>query len=227
MDSLLNAFELIRRGGFAMIPLLFCSILSVAVMIERYAALRRAAAPTDALMDSLRARLEKGDADGALEACRATPGPVARVLAAGVAAYRVAPSTVERRLEEAALAEAPELHHRLAWLDTIITVAPLLGLLGTVVGMIGSFRIMGSTGASHPTAITAGVAEALIATATGLVIAIVTLVGYNALTDRVRSILGVIELRATQLLNLLADLREGRSVTGDREASGGNAEAAR
>jgi biopolymer transport protein ExbB len=211
MHSLVDSIELIRRGGAVMYPLLLCSVISVAIMIERYAALKRAAADTGRLMDEIRARLESGDVSGAVNACRSTPGPVARVLAGGLETVRLDVSAIERRLEELALAETPELHKRLVWLDTIITISPLLGLLGTVTGMISAFRIIGSTGASHPTAITSGVAEALIATATGLSIAIVTLVGYNALADRVRSIIGMMELRATQLLNMLADLREGRA----------------
>ncbi|MBW3623307.1 MAG: MotA/TolQ/ExbB proton channel family protein [Armatimonadetes bacterium] len=206
--NLLNAFELIQRGGIVMYPLLLCSILALAVMIERAYALRRAAADHEALMVKLRNRLLEGDLNGAIETCRATPGPVARVLEGGLNASHLSLSAIERRMEELALAETPELHKRLVWLDTIITVSPLLGLLGTVIGMVSSFQIIGSTGASHPTAITAGVAEALIATATGLSIAIVTLVGYNALTDRVRAIISNIELGATQLLNLLADLKE-------------------
>jgi biopolymer transport protein ExbB len=221
MNGLLNAVELIRRGGFVMYPLLLCSIFSVAIMIERYIALKRAATDTEGLMDSVRSRLERGDVSGAIADCRATPGPVAKVLAGGLQTSNLDAPAIERRLEELALAETPELHKRLVWLDTIITISPLLGLLGTVVGMISAFRIIGSSGASHPTAITSGVAEALIATATGLTIAIFTLVGYNALSDRVRSIIGAMELRATQLLNLLADIHEGRvpvANAGDRRS---------
>lgn len=208
MNGLMNAFELIQRGGLVMYPLLLCSVLAVAVMIERGYALRRAEADSEALMAKVRNRLMEGDLNGALDAAKAAPGPVARTLEGGLNASHLSLPAIERRMEEIALAETPELHKRLAWLDTIITISPLLGLLGTVIGMVSSFRIIGSTGASHPTAITAGVAEALIATATGLTIAIVTLVGYNALTERVRTILSRIELSATQLLNLLADLKE-------------------
>jgi biopolymer transport protein ExbB len=89
-------------------------------------------------------------------------------------------------------------------LDTIVTLAPLLGLLGTITGMIRSFNIISQTGVSHPMGITAGIAEALIATATGLVIAIFTLVAYNYFVERVKRIVGEIERRSTQLANFLA-----------------------
>ncbi len=250
MESLVNALDLLRRGGVVMIPLLGCSLISVAVMLERAVALRRADPDTAPLMARLRRHVEAGDLAAALEECRTTPGVIARVLESAMASLEsrqqplesgasphedgsgshpgapippalsldgrllVAPfnpfdtAALERRLEELALAETPELYRRLGWLDTIITISPLLGLLGTVLGMIGAFRILGATGAAHPTAITSGVAEALIATATGLAIAIVTLVGYNALSERVRGLLSMLELRATQLVNLLAAASE-------------------
>src|SRR5207248_8012294 len=111
---------------------------------------------------------------------------VARVLSSGLRMFtqgRTAEDMtrhVERAMEELALREVQRLQRRLGVLDTVITVAPLLGLLGTVTGMMGSFHVLSSQrGLSQPSAITGGVAEALIATATGLAIAIVTLVGYN------------------------------------------------
>jgi biopolymer transport protein ExbB len=115
-------------------------------------------------------------------------------------------------MEEQTLADQRVLNRRLVVLDTIVTLAPLLGLLGTVLGMISAFRIISVHGTSHPAGITGGVAEALIATATGLAIAIFSLVGYNWCRDKVRQITEEIELRATQLENLLAGARESREV---------------
>ena len=110
-------------------------------------------------------------------------------------------------MEELALRQTPLLHKRLGVLDTVITMAPLLGLLGTITGMIQSFNVVSTAGSSAPTAITGGVAEALIATAAGLTIAIMTLPVYNYLTERVKEIVADMEVRATQLLNILASLR--------------------
>jgi len=203
-----KSLELIYRGGPVMAPLMLCSVTAVAVMLERFLALRRADVNTAALMEELKSKLTSGKAQEALELCNATPGPVAAVLAKGLNSRHLGHQGMERRMEEQALAEVPELERRLVWLDTIITVAPLLGLLGTVTGMIGAFHVIGRSGASQPTAITGGVAEALIATATGLTIAIVTLVGYNYLTDKVKALVGQMELRATQLANMLASLEE-------------------
>ena len=110
----------------------------------------------------------------------------------------------EQAMEEQAMAELTHLNRWLVVLDTVVTLAPLLGLLGTITGMIRSFNIISSTGISRPTGITAGIAEALIATATGLVIAIFTLVAYNYFVERVKRITGEIERRSTQLADFLA-----------------------
>lgn len=210
----MGAIELLMKGGLMMVPLLLCSVLAVAVMVERWRALRAAGAGVEGLMGAVRERLLDGRVEEALRLCEAAPGPVARVLAGGLRVFhqtrhreRLNPQ-VERVMEELALAEVPRLQRRLGVLDTVITIAPLLGLLGTVTGMMSSFQVLASReGISQPNAITGGIAEALIATATGLAIAIVTLVGYNALTERVKEITGEIELRATQLLNILTALQ--------------------
>lgn len=113
-------------------------------------------------------------------------------------------------MEEQGTREVSALSLRLGWLDTIITIAPLLGLLGTVTGMISAFGVIATTeGISTPTAITGGVAEALIATATGLAIAIFTLIGYNNLQERIKEIVARMETHATAMMNVLADCEEG------------------
>lgn len=186
-----------------MIPLGVCSLLALTVIIERFVALRGAARGGAELIAAVRLSIQRGEKLEALKRCERAPGPVAKVLAAGLRAHLLG-APPGPALEEQALAEQPGLHRRLAILDTIITLAPLLGLLGTVLGMISSFRIISVSGASHPAGITGGVAEALIATATGLAIAIFSLIGYNWCRDRLRQITEELELRATQLENLLS-----------------------
>lgn len=208
MNAIVNGFNTLRQGGPVMVPLAICAILAVAVMIERALVLRRARADGEALLEGVRKALDAGDERAALAQCEAAGGPVAGLIAGGIRARHLDADGIERTMEELALRETPLLSKRLGWLDTIITVAPLLGLLGTVTGMIRAFHVVASSaGLNAPTQITGGVAEALIATATGLAIAIVTLVGYNALTERVRDIIAEMEIRATQLLNILAGLR--------------------
>ncbi len=205
MTEVLRVFS---QGGVVMAPLAACSLLSLTVIIERYLALRQAARGGNELVTAIRQAVRAGDGAEALAQCEQLGGPVANVLAAGLrASLRGTPVT--QAMEEQALAEQPGLNRRLVVLDTIITLAPLLGLLGTVLGMISSFRIISVSGTSHPAGITGGVAEALIATATGLAIAIFSLVGYNWCRDKLRQVSEEIELRATQLENLLGTAREG------------------
>lgn len=204
---MLQFFHTLVQGGPVMVPLAVCSLAAVAVIIERACVLRRTALATERLMADIRRLCAEGMIGEALQRARQAPGPVATVLAAGLTAH-LEGRRPAAAMEEQAMAELPGLNQRLSILDTIVTISPLLGLLGTVTGMIRSFGIIAQRGANHPAGITAGVAEALIATATGLVIAIVALVGYNYFQERVKAITAEIELRSTQLENLLPALRE-------------------
>ena len=211
-----NPFKLLHDGGPVMYPLFICAILSVAVMIERIISIGKASADNEVLSEQVREHLVAGRVNDALAVCDQHPGPVAGLLANGIRNRNLDSDSIERAMEELALRETPLLYRRLGVLDTIITIAPLLGLLGTVTGMIKSFNVVGSTqGLNNPNAITGGVAEALLATATGLAIAIVTLIGYNYLTEKVKEIIADMEVRATQLMNILAGLRGAEGIRGE------------
>jgi len=186
-----------------MVPLLACSIIALAVVIERYLFWRKIGSHQP--VENLLRWVEGQDYAKAMAAGEATDSPVARVLAAGLAHRNPSPA---KAMEVAAQAQIPLLRKRLPILDTIITLAPLLGLLGTVVGMIGSFDIMSASGIGQPHAVTGGVAEALIATATGLLIAIVTLVPYNYFSTRAEKETEQIEYYASRLELLLSQIDE-------------------
>jgi biopolymer transport protein ExbB len=205
----LEILALLSKGGPVMVPLAVCSMLALTVIVERYLVLRKADRGGAELIGGIRRAVRGGDGEEALARCEETGGPVANVLAAGLRAYLMG-SPASEAMEEQVLADQGILNKRLAVLDTIVTLAPLLGLLGTVLGMISSFRIISVSGTSHPAGITGGVAEALIATASGLAIAIFSLVGYNWCRDKLRQVNEEIELRGTQLEHLLrtADDRE-------------------
>lgn len=171
--------SIIVKGGLVMIPLIACSLISLALTIERIIFWTRLKSKD--VLQQILASVENGEFEQALKLGKASADPIARVLAAGLTHRNPAPA---KAMEAAAQAEIPVLKSRLGVLDTIVTLAPLLGLLGTVVGMIGSFDVMSEAGLGQPHAVTGGVAEALIATATGLLIAILTLVAYNYFTAR-------------------------------------------
>lgn len=204
---MVEVLRTLAKGGPVMVPLAVCSLLAATVIVERYLVLRKADRGGGELIAAVRRCCHRGDGAEALSRCEQTRGPVANVLAAGLRAYLMG-EPISRAMEEQALAEQSALRRRLVVLDTVVTLAPLLGLLGTVLGMISAFHIISTSGTSHPAGITGGVAEALIATATGLAIAIFSLIGYNWCRDRLRQITEEMELRATQLENLLAPTQE-------------------
>jgi len=186
-----------------MVPLLLCSVISLAVTLERFLFWRRIGSKE--LIEQLLDFVERGNLEKALSLGKEAPSPIARVLAAGLAHRNPSPA---KAMEAAGQAEIPVLKQRLVILDTIITLAPLLGLLGTVTGMIGSFGIMSQSGIGQPHAVTGGVAEALIATATGLLIAILTLIPYNYFSSRAERELEKIDQYATRLELLLSSQEE-------------------
>ena len=199
-----RAIELFQHGGPIMWPLMLCAIFSVAVMLERFIAINRAAADTEGLTERVRTMLNSGQVNEALKLCETTPGPIPALLAKGIRNRNLDSDSIERAMEELALRETPLLYKRLGVLDTVITIAPLLGLLGTITGMMSTFSVISTAGQNNPTAITGGIGEALIATACGLAIAIITLIGYNYLSEKVKEIISDMEIRATQLMNILA-----------------------
>ncbi|RYX85981.1 MotA/TolQ/ExbB proton channel family protein [bacterium] len=207
MNLFQNGFDLLNRGGWVMYPLLGLSIIAFTVMLERGLSIREAALDAEKLFAELEPLLKARRFPEALQCCQNHSGPVATILATGIANRTLDFPDIERAMEELALRETPLLQQRLGMLDTIITMAPLLGLLGTITGMIRAFNVVAGAGSGAPTAITGGVAEALIATATGLTIAIVTLPIYNYLTERVSEIISEMEVSATRLLNILTVIR--------------------
>ncbi len=186
--------SILAKGGPVMVPLLLCSMISLAVTIERFLFWRRIRSKE--LVNQMLTLVEKGQPQEALRLGQSSDLPIARVLAEGLAHLNPSPS---KAMEGAAQAEIPVLKRRLTILDTIITLAPLLGLLGTVTGMISSFGIMSEAGIGQPHAVTGGVAEALIATATGLLIAILTLIPYNYFTSRAEKEMEDMEYFASRL----------------------------
>lgn len=150
------------------------------------------------------ARLDRTMLRSEIERLRA--GPVARLLAIAVDAPTTGDRMIlDQRFEEAIMLEAPAIDRSLWMLDTTVTLAPLLGLLGTIIGMFNSFQVLGQPG-SAPTEITGGVAEALIATASGLFIAIIGLAFFNGLQNRVRLQIHELETLKVMLINrLVAD----------------------
>jgi biopolymer transport protein ExbB len=209
----MGLLTLLKQGGWMMIPLLLCSVLSVATIIERLLYFLRLTRRGERLSAELRTAVREGVAAEAAARARAIlqaySGPLPETLHAGVEALDQGESLrgIEIAMEEGAQSAFLTARRGLPLLDTIITVAPLLGLLGTITGMMGTFQAVAQRMAARPGAdtsgVTGGIAEALIATAAGIAIAVVTLVFYNAFNAQVENLLSETELRCTQFLRAL------------------------
>ena len=188
-------YELMQKGGPVMWPLLACSIVAFAVVLERLLFWIVAAVRKDqARVNRIFTLTEAGDFDAAIREGEASKSPLVRILASGLAHRNYG---LVQSLEAAAMAEIEKMKRNLAVLDTIVTLAPLLGILGTVTGIIGSFDLLGNAGIEDPKAVTGGIAQALITTAAGLSIAIVALLPYNALVRKVEKVTRYIEQLVT------------------------------
>ena len=185
---------------YLMVLLLFVAIV---VTLERYWTLRRMLAQGRDWVAALRrhARLDAAALQGLLDA--GAPGPHAGVVEAGLAVLSgEPPARIADLLEEAVMEQAPRVDRGLWMLDTIVTLAPLLGLLGTIIGMFNTFQALSNPGAASQQ-VTGGVGEALVATASGLFIAILGLVAFNFLNQRVRLVMHQLERIKLMLLNRL------------------------
>lgn len=196
-----------ERGGPVMWPLLALSVLAVTVAIWRWMALRQATRNLVPFMTSLRERVNAGDINGAIELCDRSGGPVADIVRAGLQRLGRPKDEIELSLQDASAHELAELEKGLPILATIAMVAPLLGFLGTVTGMINSFEALASVGLNNPAAVASGISEALITTAAGLMIAIPVQMAYNYFVARVNTTVRNMEAAANLLLDSLSDIR--------------------
>lgn len=193
-------FELIKAGGLLMWPLLICSILSLAIILERLWFLRtRRVIPTQ-LVARVRAWDEAGALDGGILDKLRAGSPLGRILAAGLANRHQDREAMKESIEEVGRHEVHDLERFLNALGTIAVITPLLGLLGTVIGMIKVFEVITALGIGDPGVLAAGISEALITTATGLTIAIPSLMFYRYFRGRVEALVVTMEREALNLL---------------------------
>lgn len=186
-----------QKGGPVMYPLLVCSIIALTVIIERFLFwAREDMRRNQGLVDEVLDLCQKGDWNRVKEKVMGSKDFVIRILVSGILHREF---SMTKAMEAAASEEIKRMRRFMSVLDTMITVAPLLGIFGTVIGIISSFELLGSAGIEHPQAVTAGIAQALITTAAGLAIAILSVLPYNYFNSRVEDAALTIEKYATSL----------------------------
>ncbi len=196
--------ELFQKGGPVMYFILLCSLIAAVIIIERLIYFRRIRVDEDALLARLRASLAKGQAEEALALCEAHPSPIANLMRVGIENRRQPKQVIREAILDAASLEVPRLERFLSMLSTVGNLATLLGLLGTVTGNIKSFGVIGQLGVvGDPGLLARGIAEALLTTAFGLIVAIPVVFCYNFLVTRVNGMITRLESRVNQLVSLL------------------------
>ncbi len=176
-----------------MIPIVACSLLALTISIERFIYFKRFG--VSGLAPKMLSLIEQDKFTDALAIAENQPSPVLRVISSGILERAHSPT---KAMEASAIDELTKMKRGLPTLDTIVTLGPLLGLLGTIIGMIDSFGIMSESGLGNPHAVTGGVAEALICTAAGIFVAVLTVIPYNYFLARMEQETEKMEQYATK-----------------------------
>ena len=202
----MNLFSIFFKGGILMWPILLCSILSVAIIIDRYIALRKAKINAPAFMVRIRGFIKKDDIEGAMNFCRQDKSSVSHIIKIGLQKYSLGHQRVKEAIENAGRQELTKLEKGLNILASISGIAPLLGFLGTVTGMISAFMtIQDLAGAANPSDLAGGIWEALTTTAFGLIVGILALGFYNYFVTYIKKLVGDMENVANDVVDLVQD----------------------
>ena len=199
--SLLNLF---LKGGWVMLPILLLSILTVYALLERLIVLYRTARIPPSWLDEIKVKTIAGDAQGVKMLCEQKRYAMARIIQAGIDKLHKPSKALEAAIENAGQDEIYRLEKNLALLGTIAGAAPMLGFLGTVLGMIQAFMVMAQeTRYISPKLLSGGIYEALITTAAGLIVGIIAHLGYNYLLTRIQKAAQRIEQASHQFIALV------------------------
>lgn len=202
----MNLFDIFLKGGLIMWPILLSSIIGLAVSIDRFLMLRKAKINVPAFMVRIRGYIKKKDISGAISYCMEEKSPVANIVRKGLKKYKYGHDRVKDAIENAGSQEISKLEKGLSVLASVAGIAPLLGFLGTVTGMIQAFMtIEDLAGAANPSDLAGGIWEALITTAFGLIIGIPALALYNYFLSSVKKLVGEMETVANDVIDVIQD----------------------
>ncbi len=195
--------EFVVKGGPVMVPLLLCSVIALSIIVERCLSLRRHRILKYDVLQRIEELLRDRKIPEASTLCKRYPSSMTRILLAAILNHDKSRQEIKEIIEDAGRQEIPVLERYLTILGTIASISVLLGLLGTVMGMIRTFNSIAALGYGNPEALASGISEALVATATGLTIAIPTLVLYNVFSSKVDSLVIEMEKNALRMLSIL------------------------
>ena len=202
----LTVLDLLSKGGFVLIIILLLSVVAVYVFVERYRTIKSASRTPDNFIDEIRDKVTRGDIEGAKIQCAHVDSPIARMIEKGVSRIGSSLKNIEVSIENVGKIEIYRLEKNLSILATIAGAAPMLGFLGTVLGMIKAFiAIAQEEGSVSPKLLSQGIYEAMITTAAGLVVGILAYLGYNYLVTRVQKLVHKMEYNSVEFIDLLQE----------------------
>ena len=202
----MNLIDIFLNGGLVMWPILFCSVVALAVAIDRFMVLRRAKINLPAFLVRIRGFIKNKDMSGAASFCLREKSPIANMVRKGLKRFGMGHERVKEAIENAGRQEVSKLEKGLSILATVAGVAPLLGFLGTVTGMIQAFmRIEDLAGAASPSDLAGGIWEALLTTAFGLIVGIPAYVAYNYFLSWITKFVADMETVANDVVDTMQD----------------------
>ena len=200
----LSIWDLALKGGWIMIPLAIMSVFAVYIFVERYIVINRAAKDEPNFMNNIKDFIHNGRIDSALSLCKNNHSPLARMIEKGVNRIGKPLSDINAAIENVGKLEVSKLEKNTAGLATIAGAAPMIGFLGTVIGMVRAFYDMSMAGNNIDIALlSGGIYQAMITTVAGLIVGIIAYICYNILVARVEKVIFLLEARTTEFIDLL------------------------
>ena len=205
-EDTIRIIDLLLNGGIVMIPLVILSIIAIYIFVERILTIKNASKTPEQFTDKIRNLVTGGDISGARLLCAQTDTPIARMIEKGISRIGHPLRDIEASIENLGKIEIYRLERRLSSLATISGAAPMLGFLGTVIGMIRAFiAIAQEEGSVSPKLLSSGIYEALITTAVGLFVGIIAYLGYNYLVSQVSKVVHRMEYNSIDFIDLLQE----------------------
>lgn len=202
--SSMSLWSLIIDGGYIMIPLALLLLVSIYIFTERCIALTRASKEDTTFMNRIRDCIHEGDIESALNLCKKTDTPYSRLIEKGITRIGRPMNDVLVAIENTGNIEVSRLGKGFTWLSTTAAGAPMLGFLGTVIGMIQAFYALATVGGgANITVLSSGIYQALVTTVAGLIVGIIAMFGYNYLVARVNKIMRSLENKTMEFMDLL------------------------
>ena len=200
----LSVLELAIKGGWVMLPIILFSLIAIYIFIERFIVIRKASKEEHNFMNNIRDFMHDGRIESALTLARNNDSPIARMIEKGILRLGKPLSDINAAIENVGKLEIAKLEKNIAGLATVAGVAPMLGFLGTVMGMVRAFYDMSMAGNNIDIALlSSGIYQAMVTTVAGLIVGIIAFVCYNILVARIEKIVFKLEARATEFIDLL------------------------